>query len=634
MALTQARISPTVFQVFWGSAILLLVLVVYAPIYSAGFIWDDPDYIINNQTLRSPRGLARIWVEPKASPQYYPLVFTTFWIEHQCWGLSPAGYHIDNVLLHGLGSVLFWRVLLRLGVPGAWLAAALFALHPVQVESVAWITERKNVLSSVLYWGALLAYLHFDGIGGPASRRPWLWYALSLFLFVCALLSKSVTCTLPAVLVLLLWWKQSQAGERPPASAGERQDGGAMNRRNWRCLAPMFVLGIALGLNTAYLEVAHVGAIGDEYSLRPIERVLLAGRALCFYADELVWPLDLTFIYPRWHVDASQGWQYLFPLAALCAGVVLWGLRSRFGLAPFVAYLCFAGTLFPALGFFNIYPFRYSFVADHFQYLACAAPLAAIAAGGALATRRLGKDIGAVLVALLLVPLGLLSWAQVHVYQDIDTLWQDTLKKNPSCWLAWNNLGSLSLGARQYAEAESHFRQCLALKPDHFRARRGLVQALLGQGRVIEANNELASALHMLEEQVATISKLNRPGMAAEFADFGTLYEGMGDDDEALRLYRAGLEVWPDDPLNHFRLGLVLAQQSEFAEAAVHLRFAAHAQPDSAEAHFYLAQALAADGQRGAALTAAREALRLAELQENPALASLVRQQFAELPSK
>ncbi|HEX4342912.1 MAG TPA: O-GlcNAc transferase, partial [Verrucomicrobiae bacterium] len=327
--------------------LVVATFIAYQPMWHAGFIWDDDAYVTNNQTLHDLNGLKQIWLEPKATPQYYPLVYTTFWLEYHTWKLNPLGYHVVNVLLHALGSLLLWRVLKRLALPGAWLAAAIFALHPVNVESVAWVTERKNVLSAVLFFAAALAYLRFDGLA-ESKKRLWTWWCAALLLFIGALLSKTVACSLPAALLLVCWWKK-----------------GRVTMADVLPLIPFFIMGLGLGLHTAWLEKHHVGASGAEWSLSFIERCLIAGRALWFYAGKLVWPSQLTFIYPRWQIGTGVWWQWLFPLAVLAVVVTLWRARKRLGRGPLVAVLFFAGTLLPALGFFDLYPMRYSFVADH-----------------------------------------------------------------------------------------------------------------------------------------------------------------------------------------------------------------------------------------------------------------------------
>ncbi|MCP4901658.1 MAG: O-GlcNAc transferase, partial [bacterium] len=344
-------------------AVLLLVLTAsaYFPVVSCGFIWDDDAYVERNGNLQGVRGLYRIWFDVTATPQYYPMVHTTYWFEYQLWELKPAGFHVTNVLLHWIAAVLLWRILSLLNVPGAWLIAAVFGLHPVHVESVAWITERKNVLSAVFYLGSALAYLRCKL--GSGSR--WL-STVSLLLFVAALLSKTVTATLPAALLLILWWKRER-----------------LCREDVRELLPFFALSLAFGMLTAWLEVHHVGALGDEWSLTFLERTLLAGKIVCFYIWKLLWPSNLTFIYERWNANFHSAWQLAFPAAVTAVLLTLWGLRNRLGRGPLVAVLFFIGTLFPALDFFDVYPMRYSFVADHFQYLASIGIIALVIGGAA-----------------------------------------------------------------------------------------------------------------------------------------------------------------------------------------------------------------------------------------------------------
>jgi len=275
-------------RLWLAPALLLVGLTVgaYIPAMHGGFIWDDDDYVQDNPTLRSLAGLGQIWFQPGATRQYYPLVHTTYWLEYRLWGLDPTGYHVVNVILHALSAVVVWRILSRLQVPGAWAAAALFALHPVHVESVAWITERKNALSGAFYLSAAWAYLRYE-----AARRPR-WYGAALVLFAAALLSKTVTCTLPAALLLVLWWKGQTPMRRPAVALG-----------------PFFVLAGTMSAVTVWMERHSVGAWGPEWDLSLVERGLIAGRALWFYAATLLVPLDLAFIYLRWAIDATAIWQ-------------------------------------------------------------------------------------------------------------------------------------------------------------------------------------------------------------------------------------------------------------------------------------------------------------------------------------
>jgi len=349
--------------------LVMAIFVVYIPAINGGYIWDDDAHVLNNQHLRSLNGLKKIWLDVGATQQYYPMVYSIFWLEYHLWELNPLGYHLVNVLVHAANAFLLWLVLRRLQISGALLIAAVFALHPVQVESVAWITEHKNTVSGFFYLFSVLICIRFfkldvattnqhpshntDLLKSNNKKRSWKLYLLCLLLFVCALLSKTVTCTMPAVLLLLLWWKRRRIG-----------------LNDFFLLAPFFLLSTVFGLMTTWVEKHYVGAIGEEWTLPVIDRFLVAGRALWFYAGKLLWPQKPTFIYPRWEISSAIWWQYLFPLTAVTAIIVLWLLRRRLGKAPLVAVLFFAGTLFPALGFFNVYPHKFSFVADHFQYLA------------------------------------------------------------------------------------------------------------------------------------------------------------------------------------------------------------------------------------------------------------------------
>ena len=348
----------------FAAALVLAVLFVYQPAWHGGFIWDD-DAHVTRPELRSWHGLYRIWFDLGATQQYYPLLHSAFWLEHKLWGDATLGYHLVNILLHATAAVLVALILRRLAIPGAYLAAAIFALHPVQVESVAWITELKNTLSAVFYLGAMLVYLRFD----QTRKTPLYWWALGLF--VLGLLSKTVTATLPAALLVIFWWRQGRLSWR----------------RDVVPLLPFFGLGAAAGVLTAWVERKLIGAEGAAFELTIIERCLIAGRAIWFYLGKLVWPAELIFIYPRWHVSQAIWWQYLFPAAALLLLAVLWGLRRRWR-GPLAGLLFFVGTLLPVLGFCNVYPFIYSFVADHFQYLASLGMITLASAGVALLLER------------------------------------------------------------------------------------------------------------------------------------------------------------------------------------------------------------------------------------------------------
>jgi len=539
------RVPSTV----WYGVLFIVVatLLVYWPVYSAGFIWDDDDYVINNQSLHDFKGLSAIWLDAKATPQYYPLVFSSFWVEYHLWGLNPRGYHVVNVLLQITGALLLWRVLASLKVPGAWLAAALFALHPVQVESVAWIAERKNVSSTVFYLAAALAYFRFAGLDGSAlaDRPRRRFYGIALVLFVAALLCKTVTCSLPAALALVTWWKN-----------------GRLVRRDILPLLPFFAVGLVLGLHTAWLEKTHVGASGAEWSLTLLERCLVAGRVLWFYAANLVCPLHLTFIYPRWVINPGVWWQWLFPIGA--AGVVagLWLARQRIGRGPLAAVLFFAITLFPASGFINVYPMRFSFVADHFQYLACIGLLA-------LAAARLGhypKFVPGLVLALC----GWLTWNQCAIYQDLPTLWADTLAKNPACWMAHTNLGRLLAANGQFPEAEAQYQASLAINDRVEDTHYNYGNLLARTDRLPEAVAQYQQALQLAPDR-------------AEFhSNLGVVLLRLKRTDEAIAEDRQATVLDPDVMSYHYNLANALLAQHQTNDAVAEFQRARQLAPDSA----------------------------------------------------
>ena len=478
----------------------------------AGFVWDDDLHVTQNEVLRTWRGLAEIWFSPGAILQYYPLTHTSWWLQYHLWGLAPLGYHVVNVLLHGVSAGVLWLVLGRLGVPGAWMAAAVFALHPVHVESVAWVTELKNVQSGMFYLLALLAYLRWDA---ERASRPSL-YALSLALFACAVLSKSVTCTLPAAIALILWWKR-----------------GRLTRDDLVALAPFAAISVVAAAMTAWMEHHYVGAIGGEWALSFAERCLVAGRALWFYVAKLVWPSELAFIYTRWTLDPHAWWQWLFPLAAVAALLGLVALRRRLGPAPLVAGLYFAVTVAPALGFVDIFPMRYSFVADHFQYLASIGVIGLVVAAGAVTLERTlpaaRRPVGAAVLAFL----GVLVWNRAGVYRTPETLWLDTLAKNPSAWMAHNNFGLVLEGEGRLDEAAAHFREATRIRPAY-------PEALYNLGGVLAAQNRLVEAAEQLERAVGLDD-----GFAAAHNNLGNVLVMQGKVDEGKRHYRRALEINP-----------------------------------------------------------------------------------------
>lgn len=566
---TIGVLEPQFFALGAG-AILLATLIAYIPAIRAGYIWDDDSYVTKNATLTSFHGLWRIWFEMGAIPQYYPLVHTMYWIEYRLWGLAPLGYHIVNVLLHGSSAVALWMILARLGVRGAWLAAAIFALHPVHVESVAWITERKNTLSGLFYLLSAWCYFEMTGLGGdPAAGSRWKrLYALMLIFFVAALLSKTVVCTLPAALLVVAWWKR--------------------DRIEWNDVAPlipMFMIGLPMGLLTAWIEKNYlggkgVGAQGPDWDFTVAERVLIAGKALWFYAVKIVWPSPLIFFYPRWPIHDLTAWNYLYPLGALGLIAVFWLLRGRIGKGPLAAVLLFAGTLFPALGFFNTYPMLFSFVADHFQYLASIAPIVLLASGSAvLAAKAFGKAspasfrlVHSAICLFILLPLAILTWRRSSVYESETTLWEDTLAQNPGAFAAHVGLGNILKDRGKLDEAMAHFREAIRLKPR-------LETALNNIGLVLNMQGKGEQALPYFHQAIEF-----QPRYWDAHNNLGVVLLGLNRVNEAVTSLRRAAELDPKNSKTHNNLGIALARAGKTEEAIREFSRALELDPANADA--------------------------------------------------
>jgi Flp pilus assembly protein TadD len=569
-----------------GLLLVIATLLAYAPAWHGKPIWDDEPHIARPE-LHSLAGLLRTWIEPGATQQYYPLVYSVFWLEHRLWGDSTLGYHLLNILLHASSALLLIFILRRLAVPGAQLAAAIFALHPVQVESVAWMTELKNTLSGLLFLSSLWAYLHFDQ---SRNRR---WWTLAAGLFVLGLTAKTAIATLPAALLVLLWW----------------QRGSLSWKSDVRPLLSFFAVGLLAGLFTAHIERKLFGAEGWEFNLSFIERILMAGHSLWFHLGKLFWPTHLTFMYPRWDINQSVWWQYLYPATFLSLLAGCWALR-RWHRGPLAALLWFAGLLFPALGFFNAYSFRYSFVNDHHQYLACIGMivLASAALAGLLGRWGLwGRAPGHLLCLALLGTLAGLTWQQSKTYTDMETLWRKTLAQNPTCWMAQNNLGILLLATGRATEAMTRFEQALSLKPDYAEAHNNMGLALLEKGQVEEAIVQVQAALKLqpayasahtllgvalgrkgqLDEAMSHLQTALRldPNLAKAHSNLGTALERQGRLDEAVAHQQQAVRLKPNDATALANLGIMLAKQGRLHEAATYLEQALALKPEDPDAH-------------------------------------------------
>ena len=542
---------------FFILALVGAVFLAYQPAWRAGFVWDD-DAHVTPPDLRSLHGLARIWFEVGAVQQYYPLLHTFTWLEYPLFGDTATGYHLVNIGLHALNAVLLWLILRRLRVPGAMLAAGIFGLHPVMVESVAWMTEIKNTLSGFFFLGAALTYLRFDG-----SRRGR-WYAGALGLFTLALLSKTTAATLPGALLVIFWWQRGRLSWRRDALP----------------LVPFFILGAANGLFVAWVESTVIGAQGSDFAFNLVERGLIAGRAAWFYLGKIFWPADLVFMYPRWSINQADAGQFLWPAAVLAGLAGLWLLRKR-SRGPLAGALFFIGTLLPVLGFLNVYLFVFSFVADHLQYMACAGVIVVAAAGGAGLKRWLGGTATQGLGFALLALLGVLTWRQSRMYRDEETLYRQTLARNPDAWLIQGNLGGLLVKTGRSAEALEHLYIAQKFHPEKPEVKYNLSLALLRTHRPAEA-------IPLLQDLVQA-----RPDDIDSLSHLGDALVVQNRVAEAIPIYRRALQLNPDLAGVQNNLGNALLATGRIEESVGHLEQAARLKPDDVEPHYNLGLVLA-----------------------------------------
>ncbi len=567
--------------VWQGALIVVLVFLAYLPALRGGFIWDDDEYVTNNPLLTAPDGLRRIWFSMDSPSQYFPLTYTVFRIEHLLWGLNPTGYHSVNILLHAINALLVWRLLKRLSVPGAWLAAALFGLHPVQVESVAWITELKSVLSLFFILLTLGCWIEFVG---DRSRRFWHW--LALMFYALALFSKTTACTLPAALLLILWLKG-----RPI---------------DWRRLAqvvPFLAMGLGMGLLTTWWERFRHGTQGKLFSMGLLERILVASHALWFYAGKLLWPVNLTFSYPRWAIEPAHPSAYGWLLMGIGSGAAIYFTRRFVGRSVEVAALFYVATLSPLLGFVMLYTFRYTFVADHYQYVASLGLIALAAAGITLAFKT-KPFLKLACCGALLLTLGTLTWRQCGMYTNLETLWRKTLAKNPDCWMAHNNLGLLLSNQGRNEEAMEHYRKAVQIDPNDFEALYNLGIALAAQGQFNEAIENFRKAIQI------------KPNDCDALNNLGIALAAQGRFDEAFENFRKAIQIDPNDCDALDNLGTALAERGQFDEAIENYHKAIQINSNRPQTFFHLGTTLGQSGRTREAVVQYREALKL-----NPNLA-------------
>jgi Tfp pilus assembly protein PilF len=544
--------SSRVLGWLWGLLLVGAVIIAYQPVWHAGFIWDDDTFLVNNPLIKQANGLYQFWFTTKA-PDYFPLTSTTLWLEWRLWGTNPLGYHAGNVLLHALSTVLIWQVLARLKIPGAWLAAALFAVHPVNVESVAWITERKNTLAMLFYITSLFFYLRFE------DTDRWPWYVIALGSFVLALLSKTAVAPLPIVLLGLAWWQREM-----------------ITSRDIKRTLPFFGVAVLLGLLTVWFQ-SH-NAIGSEVVRADNiwSRLAIAGWAVWFYLYKALLPVNLIFVYPKWQIDATKLLSYVPGLLVLTVAVVLWHYRKGWGKAWLFGLGYFVVMLLPVLGFRDIYFMRYSLVADHWQYFSIIGPIGLAAAGITWASSRLGKKnvfrVPAFSLILFLV-LGVLTWRQTCNYSDSETLWKMTIARNPVCWMAHDNLGNSFKEKGQIYEAVNQYQEAIRLNPDYAGAyyNRGIAYIKLGQYQLaIESYNEAIR---------------RTPDNAFYYNNRGSAYYKLGQYQHAFDDFCLATRFKPDYGDAYYNRGVAYSRSDQYQLAIEDFNKAIQLTPDNADAY-------------------------------------------------
>jgi tetratricopeptide (TPR) repeat protein len=597
---------------FWLPALLLAAAVVlaYQPAWQAGFVWDDDVYVTNNRLLAAPDGLQRIWFSTDSPSQYFPLTYTALRMERHAWELAASGYHWVNILLHAANALILWGVLRRLRLPAPWLAAALFALHPVQVESVAWITELKNVLSLFFCLLAAWAWIEF------VSERPraWRFYAAALLFQALALFAKTTACMWPAAMLLILWLQRKPIGLRRLLQ-----------------IAPFVAMGLAMGLVCVWWEQHRQYTVGDVFAIGWTSRLLIASRAVWFYLGKLLWPVGLSFSYARWQMDPASPSQYLWPAACVIAAVA----ASRNGRGLIAAGLFFLAMLAPLLGFISEYTFRYSYVADHYQYIASIGPLALAAALIDKISGRLKPWI----CPGLLILLGVLTWRQCRNYSDSESLWRATLAATPNSSIARNNLSQAILAKGSFDEPIALSNEVLAKNPNDPVALNNLGFALLARGRTPEAVALFQRAIAAQPNAPAAYYNLGRacldqkrydeatahfqtairlkPDYAAARCNLAFALLQTGHVAAAVSNYEASLTLDPDYCVAHNDLGTVLLKLGRTNEALLHFERAVSIKSDFVEARYNLAGILLDAGQLDEALNQYEQIARL-----RPAMAS------------
>jgi protein O-mannosyl-transferase len=591
--------SALMFRILAGVVIIVVAAILaYLPSINGGFILDDDLLVTNNQFIQTSDGLYRFWCSSEPV-DFWPATSTTFWIEWRLWGMNSAGYHVTNLILHIIEALLIWIILRKLSIPGAFLAAMIFTVHPVNVESVAWIAQRKNMMALLLFLLSILWYMKsFDlaprptfgrcpvatkqstAHSPPSTVHSCIWYWLSFSAFALAILSKGSVIVLPVLVLGIIWWL------RP------------LTRQDLVRTAPFFlVAGVLTVVNMWFQSHASNEVIRTAGF---VERLLGAGSVVWFYLYKAFLPLNIAFVYPQWRIEAGNPLWWLPMLALLVVTAVLWRYRASWSRPLLFAWGYFCAALVPVMGFADVGFMKYSLVADHYQHIAIISAIA-LASAGWSEWHYLSRNAAHWATAIAVVTVGtltFLTYQQNELYRDAITLYRDTLEKNPECWIAQNNLGVALFHTGQVQTPIELYEKAIQLNPDFTPAYNNLGLALHRAGRYQEAINLYEQAL------------LFRPNYAEAHNNLGiTLYK----DDrlpEAIEHYLEALRLKPDFADAHSNLAVALAQGGRFQEAIVQYRQALQIKPDDPEYFYNLGNALVKTDQLKEGINQYEQALR------------------------
>ncbi len=604
--------------------IALATVFAYWPCRHGEFLWDGGLLITENSLVKSPDGLFRIWFSTEPV-DYWPVTNSMFWLEWHLWGDNTTGYHAINLALQITNSLLIWLILRRLFIPGAFLAALLYAVHPVNVEGVAWIAQLKNGLSLFFFLLSVVCYLKAyreltdtsnfklpprGNATPPLFSVPWYW--VSIVMFVLAMLSKGSVAILPIVLLIIVWWRRGQ-----------------ITRIDLIHTAPFFLVAVVLTLVNIWFQ--RHGSSEIIRFVTPLQRLLGAGAVPWFYLHKALIPLDLSFVYPQWyiHIDNILWW---LPLCASIALTVLlfWQRNRPFIRSVFVAWLFFCVALLPIMGLTDVYFMKYSLVADHYQYIAMIAVLALVAATlSHWASKRLAVGLAVFLAGACCA----LAHQQTYNYVDGDTLYQSILAKNPDCWLAYNNRGVQLLKAGQVDEAIASYEKALAIDANMIEAQNNLGAALAKKGdfqgaighyhqaltikpNYADAHGNLGLALAKIGDQNNALDELQtafmlNPNLPEVSFNLAHQLKQMGRNQEALKQYQETVRMDPDNAKVRNNFGALLTAMGHPEQGKQQCLEALRIDPDQSESHYNLANALVTLNQPQAAIEEYHQALKI-----------------------